>query len=416
MRSAVEEQICAKARTISGPLGKYVRQFQSFQEREHYSRERINHYALCIEVLDRLMGESRVDVKNLDENAAINLVSKSDKSSSWKKRAEFPVRNFVKFLAELGATKVVLTPVLVETPRMHLRKDYEEYLRRQRGLTEKTIRHSWYAIDRFLRFCFHGQEDNLSLIIPLKIIEFIQLQVSRRKYFYDKTQSTHLRNFLLFLFKSGKTATNLAGSIPRIAQPHRATLPRHLSPEQVETLIAAVRTNTPAGRRNYAMVLLQARLGLRATEVIAIQTEDINWRTGEILIRGKGQRHDRMPLPQDVGEVLANYIQQDRRTTSKTLFVAEHAPRKPLRDAQVLNEILKEAFIKTGLKPPTRSVGSHILRHSLAMKLMNRGASLPEVGDVLRHRSRPTTMIYAKVDIEGLRSIAQSWPVEGGVK
>jgi site-specific recombinase XerD len=164
------------------------------------------------------------------------------------------------------------------------------------------------------------------------------------------------------------------------------------------------------------MVLLQARLGLRATEVIAIQTEDINWRTGEILIRGKGQRHDRMPLPQDVGEVLANYIQQDRRTTSTTLFVAEHAPRKPLRDAQVLNEILKEAFIKTGLKPPTRYVGSHILRHSLAMKLMNRGASLPEVGDVLRHRSRPTTMIYAKVDIEGLRSIAQSWPVEGGVK
>jgi site-specific recombinase XerD len=416
MRSEVAEQICAKAGAISGPLGRYVRPFQSFLENQHYSQERIYHYILCIEVLDRLMRESGIDVENLDESRAVNLVSKSDKSSRWIKRADFPIRNFVKFLAGLGVTKAVLVPIIEDTPRMRLRKDYEEYLRRQRGLTEKTIRNSWYAIDRFLRFCFRGQQDDLSLITPLNIISFIQLQVSRRKYFCDKTQSTHLRNFLLFLFKSGRTATNLAVSIPRIAQPHRMTLPRHLSPEQVETLLAAVREDTPVGRRNYAMVLLQARLGLRATEVIAIQTDDISWRTGEILIRGKGQRHDRMPLPQDVGEVIANYIQRDRRTTSKVLFVSEHAPRKPLRDAQVLNEILKEAFTKTGLKPPTRYVGSHVLRHSLAMKLMKHGASLPEVGDVLRHRSRPTTMIYAKVDMEGLRSVAQPWPVEGGVK
>jgi site-specific recombinase XerD len=194
------------------------------------------------------------------------------------------------------------------------------------------------------------------------------------------------------------------------------TLPRHLSPEQVETLIAAVRTSTPSGRRKYAMVLLMARLGLRPTEVIAIQIDDIYWRDGEILIRGKGQRHDRMPLPRDVGEVLTEYIRRDRKTTSRALFVTERAPHKPFRDAQVLNEILKEAFVKTGLKPPSRYVGAYVLRHSLAMKLMKRGASLLEVGDVLRHRSRPTTMIYAKVDIEGLRSLAQPWPVEGGVK
>lgn len=416
MRSEVAKQMYAKAGTISGPLGGYVRPFQSFLESQHYSQERIYHYILCIEVLDRLMRESGVDVKSLDESRAISLVAQSDKSSRWIKRADFSIRNFIKFLAEQGVTKAVLPPILEDTPRMRLRKDYEEYLQRQRGLTEKTIRHSWYAVDRFLRFCFDGQEDNLSRVTPLKIIRFIQIQVSRRKYFYDKTQSTHLRNFLFFLFKSGKTATNLAASIPRIPQPHKATLPRHLSSEQVETLIAAVRADTPVGRRNYAMVLLQARLGLRATEVIAAQTDDINWRTGDILIRGKGQRHDRMPLPKDVGEVLANYIQRDRRTTSKALFVAERAPRQPLRDAQVLNEILKVAFIKTGLKPPTRYGGSHVLRHSLAMKLMKRGASLHEVGDVLRHRSRPTTMIYAKVDIEGLRSVAQPWPVAGGVK
>jgi site-specific recombinase XerD len=164
------------------------------------------------------------------------------------------------------------------------------------------------------------------------------------------------------------------------------------------------------------MVLLLARLGLRAPEVIAIQLDDIDWRTGELTIRGKGQRHDRVPIPPDVGEALANYIRHDRVSTSRALFVSARAPHGPFKDGQVLNAILKDAFVRCGVKPPCPYVGSHVLRHSLATNLVRNGASLDEVRDVLRHRSRASTLIYAKVDIEGLRSIAQTWPSTGGAQ
>ena len=164
------------------------------------------------------------------------------------------------------------------------------------------------------------------------------------------------------------------------------------------------------------MVLLMARLGLRAPEVVAMQMEDIDWRAGEMIVRGKGQRHDRVPLPQDVGKALTDYIRRDRVTTSRAIFVSERAPHRPFKNGQVLNTILIGAFAKTGVKPPAPYVGSHILRHSLATNLVQRGASLDEIRDLLRHRSRASTMIYAKLDIKGLRSIAQPWPVTGGAK
>lgn len=299
---------------------------------------------------------------------------------------------------------------------MRLRRECEVYLRHERGLSESSIYHCWRFADRFLTFRFPGEEGDLFQITPLDIVKFMQHLTSRKKPFRDKTLPGHLRNFFLFLFQSGKTMANLAPNIPCIAQRRGATLPRHLTPKQVETLIAAVRTDTPIGRRNYAMVLLLARLGLRAMEVIAIQIDDIDWRAGEILIRGKGQIHDRMPLPPDVGKALADYIRRDRVTTSRALFVSAMAPHKPFRHGNKLNAILKVAFAKTDLTPPVKYVGSHVLRHSLATNLVRRGASLAEVGDMLRHRSISSTLIYVKLDIEGLRSIAQPWPVKGGVK
>jgi site-specific recombinase XerD len=190
----------------------------------------------------------------------------------------------------------------------------------------------------------------------------------------------------------------------------------HLTAEQVDILLKAVRTDTVTSRRNYAMMLLTARLGLRAPEIVAMQIDDIHWRSGEIIVRGKGNRHDRIPLPPDVGEALADYIRFDRVTASRSLFVTSRPPHCPFKGGSMLNLILKSAFAKAGLTLPARYVGWHILRHSLATNLVRRGASLEEISDVLRHRSRASTMIYAKLDIDGLRSIAQPWPAAGGGK
>ena len=161
------------------------------------------------------------------------------------------------------------------------------------------------------------------------------------------------------------------------------------------------------------MLLMMARLGLRAPEVIAIQLDDVDWRAGELLVRGKGQRHDRLPVPPDVGEAIAAYIRQERVSGSRTLFVSLRAPNGPFKDGQVINTILQDAFAATGVTPPGPYVGSHVLRHSLATNMVRNGASLAEIGDMLRHRSRASTMIYAKLDIDGLRSIAKPWPVAG---
>jgi integrase/recombinase XerD len=297
-----------------------------------------------------------------------------------------------------------------------LKAEYEDYLRVQRGLSERTIYHCWRFADRFITFRFKGKACDLSKVGGADIAKFLLHIGSGAKPLRDKTPPTHLRNFFQFLFRSGRTKINLALSVPRVAHQSGSQLPRHLSPEQVEALLAAVRADTPLGRRNYAMVLLLARLGLRAREVIDIRIDDIDWRAGEILIRGKGQLHDRLPLPQDVGEAIAEYIRRDRKTTSRILFVWHRTPHEPFADAQILNEILANAFKKASLKPPTRYVGSHILRHSLATTMVRRGASLAEIGEVLRHRARRSTMIYAKLDIEGLRSVAREWPVAGGTK
>jgi site-specific recombinase XerD len=297
-----------------------------------------------------------------------------------------------------------------------LKAEYEDYLRVQRGLSERSIYHCWRFADRFIAFRFKGKPCDLSKVAALDIAKFMQHLISRGKPFRDKTPPTHLRNFFQFLFRSGRTDANLAPSVPRIPQRYASALPRYLTPEQVEAVIHAVKADTAIGRRNYAMVLLLARLGLRPREVIAIQIDDIDWRAGELLIRGKGQLHDRLPLPKDVGEALANYIRHDRQTASRALFVRDRSPHEPFTDAQILNSVLKGAFERTGLKPPTRYVGSHILRHSLATDMVRRGASLAEIGEVLRHRARQSTMIYAKLDVEGLRSVAREWPVAGGAK
>ena len=401
---------------IDNPLGAYMTQFQTHLERQFYRPATIAEYSQCLTALGHEMKAVGMEPAHLNEDAAVELITKAALPSYRSKHHRFIVRSFISFLRMEDVGTHPPEAMADDSACAQLRRDYEAYLRRQRGLSERTIFHSWRLADRFLTFRFGDSDPDLSAVAASDIASFLQQAMTRKPPLRDKTLSSHLRNFFRYLFKAGKTATNLAVGIPSVAQRYGARLPRHLTPEQVDTLVKAVRTETPAGRRNYAMMLLIARLGLRAPEVIAMQLDDIDWRSGEIIVRGKGQRHDRVPLPHDVGETLADYIRLDRKTASRALFVTERPPHSAFKDGQVLNIILRDAFSRTSLKPPAPYVGSHILRHSLATNLVRRGASLEEIGDMLRHRSRASTMIYAKLDIDGLRSIAQPWPIAGGAQ
>jgi len=336
-------------------------------------------------------------------------------TGSTRSYAKFCARRFIDHLIEAGVASA--PPPLARKPTAldRLRDEYEAYLRRQRGLADSTIYHCKRYMERFLAFRFGDKLGDLNSVTPDDVVAFLLKLKAGSKPHCQKALPTHLRSLFKFLFWSGKTRRNLAESLPRVAT-NANNLPRYLKPEEIQRLVEAVRTDDAIGRRNYAILLLMARLGLRAPEVIAIQLDDIDWRAGQILIRGKGKLHDRMPLPADVGEAIVDYIRNGRTGDSRALFLSAKTPHRPFKDAQIVNTVLEEAFERTGLKPPQKYVGSHLLRHSLATDMLLKGASLDEIGDVLRHRSRMTTTIYAKYDIDALRSIARRWPVGGDVR
>jgi integrase/recombinase XerD len=330
--------------------------------------------------------------------------------------AKFCATRFIDYLIEAGAV-IKAPPAKQLTALDRLREEYETYLRKQRGLAESTIDNCRLYMRRFLAFRFGNKLGNLNTITPEDIVAFLgELKAGSHHTCRYRSVPSHLRNVFTFLFWSGKTKRDLAHSLPRVAPPKADNLPRYLNPQEIGRLIEAHRSSEIVGRRNYAMLLLVARLRLRAPEVIAIQLDDIDWRAGEILIRGKGKVQDRMPLPAKVGEAIVDYIKHERKGASRVLFVSAKTPHPPFKDAQVVNALLRDSFERTGLKPPRKWVGSHLLRHSLAMEMLRKGASLDEIGDVLRHRSRMTTTIYARHDIEALRSIARCWPVGGDAR
>ena len=400
-------------------FGDYPARFRQYLSEQNYGQPTIVRFLRCVGILATVMEKKRISVRDLDETLAIELFRKG---RSWNKKdmtnAFHMVRCFIRFLREHGLGKPPLPPTAKEIARAELELNYKTYLRRQRGLRESTIRRNWLCASYFLDFRFGKRAEDLSKIGPADITNFLLQMATRKRPLRDKQHPSHMRNFLRYLFNAGKTQSDLSVVVPKVKTRHGKRLPRHLTSQQVETLLEAVRCETPVSRRrrNYAMILLLARLGLRAQEVVAIQVDDIDWRAGEVIVRGKGSKHDRLPLPPDVGQAIADYIRLDRVTTSRTLFVTDTAPHRPFTDGQVMQRILKDAFARTGLKPPLPYGGSHVLRHSLATNMVRQGASIEEIGDMLRHSSLGTTMLYARLDEDGLRAVSQSWPIAGGAK
>jgi integrase len=224
---------------------------------------------------------------------------------------------------------------------------------------------------------------------------------------------TALRSFFRFLFQHDEIEADLAAAVPGVARWRLSTVPKYLRPEEVDAVLAACDRSTAVGRRDYAIVLLLARLGLRAGEVVALELEDLYWRVGEITVRGKGCVHHRLPLVPEVGEAIAAYLRRDRPASrSRRVFLRTRAPHRGFAGPVTVSTLVRRAVERAGLEPPSR--GAHLLRHSLATGMLRRGASMSEIAELLRHQALGTTEIYAKVDLGGLSSLAQPWPSTGG--
>jgi site-specific recombinase XerD len=294
---------------------------------------------------------------------------------------------------------------------VRLLTSFEEYLAHERGLAAATVRSYQFEIRRFLLERFGSRPARAGALSPQDISDFL-LRHGR----VACHMVPGLRAFLRFLFQRGMNETDLSVCVFAVPRRRLASLPRYLEPEKVKGLLRTCDRTTAIGRRDYAILLLLARLGLRAVEIVAMELGDAHWREGEITVRGKGGFRDRLPLLRDVGAALAAYIRRGRRGNSRRLFTTMKPPHDGFVSGQAVNEIVHRAMQRAGLEMPARHVGSHLLRHSLATTLLNGGASLDEIGDVLRHRSPQTTTIYAKVDIAGLRELAQPWPMTGGLR
>jgi integrase/recombinase XerD len=215
-----------------------------------------------------------------------------------------------------------------------------------------------------------------------------------------------LRSFLRFCFAEGLVEADLSAAALAVTGRRRSSLPRGISHADAMALLASCDRRRSDGRRDYAVLLTLLRLGLRAGEVAGLTLEDIDWRAGEVLVHGKGRREDRLPLPADVGEAIAGYLQRGRPATpGREVFARAVAPAGPLGRGGV-SSIVRRACRRAGVAV----VGAHRLRHTLACEMVAARVPLPEIGQVLRHRGLTSTAVYARVDVDALRELALPWP------
>lgn len=320
------------------------------------------------------------------------------------------------FLEHLRAEGAALRP---EPERDHsyatlLQEHYETYLRSERGLAEGTIASYRLYVSEFIRQ--HFETTTTAPAHGLDAGDVRDFLLKRTRTLAPKTAqlvATALRSFLRFLFLQSETTLDLAFAIPTVPMWRQARVHPYRSPEEVELLLEACdRNNTASGRRDHAILLLLARLGVRACEVAALELGDLRWRSGEIVVRGKGQVLQCLPLLPDVGAALARYLRDGRpKSQCRSVFLRNNAPRVGLGPDGV-GFVVRRALARARLHPPHR--GSHLLRFSLATTMIRRGASMAEIGEVLRHHSHDTTEIYAKVDFAALRAVALPWVSMGG--
>ena len=314
-----------------------------------------------------------------------------------------------RLLTMLRADGVVDAPVVERTATDQVVAKYERFLVVERALSPATAE-SWLGfIRRLLTEQFGSGSIELATLTATDVIAFVQRHSRRYGSSYTRKLVVATRSFLRYLHYKGLHSRDLAMAVPKVARWKLAVLPKHLPADQVQRVLKACNRRTALGRRNYAILLLLARLGLRAGEVVALQLEDIDWQAGELKIRNGHTRVDRLPLPHDVGEALAQYLSEARpRCASRQIFVRAQAPLEGFSSGTAVAAIVRRAFQRAGIDAPSK--GAHVLRHTLATRLLRQGSSLPEIGEVLRHRQQQTTTIYAKVDLTSLRSIAPSWP------
>ena len=396
----------------TGPLAPYLGSFASQLARQGYCRAEGRWKIRLVAGLSRWLAQRQIELQQLDETQTAAFLESRWQTHSKKGGEQRTLKIFLQHLRQLGAIQIP-QPLSAQSPLDRLLADYKQFLLRQRGLAPGSIKTYLRVVQNFLRHRFSGNPIRLHLLQADDAANFI-LQISAR---YGRrslqTATMVLRGFFNFLFQHGRIARQLANAVPTVAARRMAELPKFLEADQIKRLLRSCDRRASMGRRDYAILLLLACLGLRAGEVAQLCLGDIDWRAGELSIRGKCGRWNRLPLPHKVGRAIADYLKTRPSVgNSRKVFLIGKAPYRGFAGSSSVGELVRRALERAHLDPPHK--GAHLLRHGLATRMLRGGASLTQIGQILRHQLAQTTQIYAKVDLNSLRKLAQPWP--GGVR
>ena len=390
------------APVASGPLAAYAAGFESWLAARGYSPFSIGHRLWQLELLSRWLEREGLSVERFVEFArARRAAGYRSWTSPMSMRAPFA------FLREIVvvATEV---PGAANGPVEEVLAGYRRWMLYERGVRQRTVVR--YEPDARLFLSARLGPDGLELerLTAADVSAFLARECPRRSIASARYLVKVLRSLLRYLHVAGLILAPLRWAVPGVADMRDSSLARGLEPAALAKLLASCDRRRTVGRRDYAIVLLCSRLGLRAGEVAALTLDDLDWRRGELLVRGKGDRHERLPLAADVGEALVSYLRRRPRSECRTVFLKVIAPAGPLSGKAIWG-VVHAACLRAGIAP----VGPHALRHTAATGMLRKGASLEQVAEVLRHRDVRSTAIYAKVDRKALRVLGRPW-AEGG--
>lgn len=407
------EGAMALARQATGPLSPHLEAFVTSLIDQRYAAVCVRAKAWRAAAFDAWLAEHSVDLADvgnahIDEFHRRTYRPRSDCRTAPRRHEAFALHQLLRYLRGQGLCTPALT---IATPSDAPVAGFERFLLRERGLAAGSVGFYCSSARDFLIHRFGNETVDLGAIRATDILRYVQHRARQVRPRYLKLVITALRAFLRYANCRGEVDAALIGVVPAVAVwATTPPLPRAISAEHARRAIESCDLSTAVGRRDHAVLLLLARLGLRGGEVLALRLEDIDWRMSRLHVRGKNGHACLMPLPIDVGEAIAAYLQHGRPASSdRHVFLRSRAPvRCLMQGSDAIGTIVRDALARAGVDAPHK--GAHQFRHALAVRMLQVGASLPEIGELLRHRSPLSTSIYAKVDIAALRPLALPWP------
>lgn len=406
------DRALALARSAQGPIAPHLEAFAASLIAQQYSTFCVHSKVYRAVQLSAWLERRSSTTAALDVDEALVegylRAAMNDRASSLA-IARFELHQLLLFLRERGWVSAPASVPMDPVDETILR--FAMHLREICGLAERTI--EWYSelAAQFLRSRFGCNPVDLRELQPADVIEHIQRQAKSMSARRLKLVITALRSLLKHGQMCGEVAPNIIAAVPSVSSwATTPALPRAISPEHARLAIESCKQHTAVGRRDRAVLLLLARLGLRSSEVAALTLDDVDWSAGCLRVRGKGGRDGVLPLPPEVGEAIVAYLQDGRPASGdRHVFLRSRAPIGAFKNSAVaVASIVKHALRRAGIDAPHE--GAHQFRHALAVGLLKQGASLPEIGELLRHRSPQVTTIYARVDLIALRALAPAWP------